>query len=73
MEAELRKIFIQFKISGEHVVAFERVKAARFIESTTEMARSLFLSALAQAAAEEQGTAPVTDSQAVALSTQEAA
>jgi len=70
---EKRNIFIQFKISGEHVAAFERVKAARFIESTTEMARSLFLSALAQAAAEEQGTAFVTVSQAVALSTQEPA
>jgi len=68
-----KRIFIQFKISGEQVAAFERVKAARFIESTTEMARSLFLSALAQAAAEEQGTAPVTVSQAVALSTQEPA
>jgi hypothetical protein len=70
---EKRIVFIQFKITNDQVAAFERVKAARFIESTTEMARSLFLSALAQAAAEEQGTAPVTVSQAVALSTQEPA
>jgi hypothetical protein len=68
-----KRIFIQFKIANEQVLAFERVKAARFIESTTEMARSLFLSALAQADAEGQGTAPVTVSQAVAVSTQEPA
>ena len=66
-------IYIQFKLSGEHVAAFERVKAARYIASTTEMARSLLLSALAQADAEGQGTAPVTVSQPVALATQEPA
>lgn len=51
-------LFIQFRISGDHIAAFEKVKSDRYIESTTEMARSLFLSALVSAMAEIESREP---------------
>lgn len=58
LKMEKKNLFIQFRISGDMVAAFEAIKADRYIESTTEMARSLFLSALVSAMAEIESRQP---------------
>lgn len=42
------KIYLQFTLTGDAVTAFERAKAARFLTSNTEAARSLLLEKLSE-------------------------
>ena len=44
----MHKIYLQFTLTGDSVAAFERAKAARFLTSNTEAARSLLLEKLSE-------------------------
>lgn len=44
----MRKLYLQFALTGPEVEAFERAKAARFLSKNTEAARSLLLEKLSE-------------------------